>query len=187
MRAGPNYQYWPESGWIPHAVLKRTLHLSNLGDCSPPQLMTAEQVKAMSVADHQNDWRMLVFRLAILIPETQGRLDTAAGRRLKVGYTCLYLMGLGSTATIVPLFSFLSFFGEIVICQKLLLHIEVCIVLVCKLLPIMQEGLLSRVHPTMQCQTSGVACLSKSSCGGVLSAIRCLNVRSADVVWTVWA
>lgn len=84
VRAGSNYQYWPESGWIPHAVLKSTLHLSNLGDCSPPQLMTAEQVKAMSVADHQNDWRMLVFRLAILIPETHGRLDTAAGRRLKV-------------------------------------------------------------------------------------------------------
>ncbi len=91
--AGPSYQYWPESGWIPYAVLKNTLHLSNLSDCSPPQLMTAEQVKAMTVADHQNDWRMLVFRLSILIPETQGRLDSAAGRRLKVGtYTSLLIL-----------------------------------------------------------------------------------------------
>lgn len=85
IQAGPNYQYWPESGWIPYAVLKNTLHLSNLSDCSAPQLMTAEQVKGMTVADHQDDWRLLVFRLAILIPETQGRLDTAAGSRLKVG------------------------------------------------------------------------------------------------------
>ena len=87
---GHTYQYWPESGWIPQAVLRSTLHLDNLGDsCSLPQLMTAEQVKAMSVSDHQDHWRMLVFRLAILIPKTQGRLDSAAGMRLKVGtLTC---------------------------------------------------------------------------------------------------
>lgn len=47
--------------------------------------MTAEEVKAMSVSDHQDLWRLLVFRLAILIPQTQGRLDNAAAVRLQVG------------------------------------------------------------------------------------------------------
>lgn len=47
--------------------------------------MTAEQVKAMTVPDHQHFWRMLVFKLANLIPETHGRLDSAAGLRVKVG------------------------------------------------------------------------------------------------------
>lgn len=89
---GHTYQYWPESGWIPQAVLRSTLHLDNLGDCSSPQLMTAEQVKAMSISDHQDHWRMLVFRLAILIPKTQGRLDSAAGLRLQVGTLHLHLI-----------------------------------------------------------------------------------------------
>lgn len=84
IQLGHNYQYWPESGWIPEAVLRSTLHLDNKGDCSSPRLMTAEQVKAMSVSDHQDHWRLLVFRLAILIPQAQGRLDNAAGIRLQV-------------------------------------------------------------------------------------------------------
>lgn len=85
MQLGPNCQYWPESGWIPQAVLRSTLHSDNVIDCSSPWLMTAEEVKAMSVSDHQDLWRLLVFRLAILIPQTQGRLDTAAAVRLQVG------------------------------------------------------------------------------------------------------
>lgn len=87
IQLGHNYQYWPESGWIPEAVLRSTLHLDNMGDCSSPRLMTAEQVKVMSVSDHQDHWRLLVFRLAILIPQAQGRLDNAAGIRLQVGLT----------------------------------------------------------------------------------------------------
>ena len=79
-----NYEYWPSSGWIPQAVLKSTLHLGDLGCSGTPELMTAEQVKAMTVSDHQHLWRMLVFKLANLIPETHGRLDSAAGLRVKV-------------------------------------------------------------------------------------------------------
>ena len=84
VQPGHNYEYWPSSGWIPQAILKSTLHLGSSSSMGAPELMTAEQVKAMSVSDHQMLWRKLVFSLATLIPETQGRLESAAGYRLKV-------------------------------------------------------------------------------------------------------
>lgn len=77
VHTGLNFEYWPSSGWIPQAVMKTTLHTGS------PELITAEQVKAMNVADHQHLWRLLVFKLAKLIPAVQGQMDSAAGLRLK--------------------------------------------------------------------------------------------------------
>jgi len=51
-QAGVNYEYWPSSGWIPQAVMQNTLQTDS------PELMTAEQVKAMSIGDHQHLWRV---------------------------------------------------------------------------------------------------------------------------------
>ena len=48
------YKYWPSSGWIPQAVMKASLQSGS------PELMTAEQVKNMTVADHQCLWRVSV-------------------------------------------------------------------------------------------------------------------------------
>ncbi|KAL0033950.1 hypothetical protein WJX77_012326 [Trebouxia sp. C0004] len=76
-QAGVNYEYGPSSGWIPQAVMKNTLQIDS------PELMNAEQVKAMSIGDHQHLWRMLVFKLASLLPAVQGHLDSPAGVRLK--------------------------------------------------------------------------------------------------------
>lgn len=46
------HEYWPSSGWIPQAVMRISLHPG------PIQLITAEQVKAMSVTDHQQLWKV---------------------------------------------------------------------------------------------------------------------------------
>ncbi|DBA93376.1 TPA: hypothetical protein ACH3X2_003648 [Trebouxia sp. C0005] len=76
-QAGVSYAYWPSSGYIPQAVMQNTLQTDS------PELMTAEQVKAMSLGDHQHLWRMLVFKLASLLLAVQGRMDSPAGVRLK--------------------------------------------------------------------------------------------------------
>lgn len=75
--AGVNYEYWPSSGRIPKAVMQNTLQTDS------PELMTAQQVKAMSIGDHQHLWRMLVFKLASLLPAVQGHMDSPAGVRLQ--------------------------------------------------------------------------------------------------------
>lgn len=72
-----NYEYWPSSGWIPQAVMRTTLHSGS------PELMTAEQIKEMTVSDHQCLWRRLVFKLASLLPAIQGGLDSPAGVRMQ--------------------------------------------------------------------------------------------------------
>ena len=51
-QAGVSYAYWPSSGYIPQAVMQNTLQTDS------PELMTAEQVKAMSLGDHQHLWRV---------------------------------------------------------------------------------------------------------------------------------
>ena len=50
--AGVKYEYWPSSGWIPKTVMQNTLQTDS------PELMTAQQVKAMSIGDHQHLWRV---------------------------------------------------------------------------------------------------------------------------------
>ena len=46
------YEYWPSSGWIPQAVMRTALHSGS------PELMTAEQIKEMTVSDHQCLWQV---------------------------------------------------------------------------------------------------------------------------------
>lgn len=47
------HQYWPSAGWVPQALMTLSSH------SGPTQLITAEQVKEMSVEDHQQIWKVL--------------------------------------------------------------------------------------------------------------------------------